>query len=125
MTSLSAIGAGSLLTLPGVDEPTSAATYVRRVLELMKPRGVEFDEAWSSAINRIQAPQGEGGIIEDSAVRALVLEERALLEEDRPRWQAAYEGRAPTTRELAVCTVGAWRRIEGRGIHALLEKRAA
>jgi hypothetical protein len=80
----------------------------------MKERDVPFDAAWSSAINRIQAPQGEGGLIEDPRVASVVLEERALLEEDRPRWQAAYEGRAPSTRERAQCIVGAWRRIEGR-----------
>lgn len=125
MASLSAIGADSLLPLPGVDEPTSATTYVRQVLELMQPRGTSFDEAWSAAINRIQAPQGEGGFIEDPRVGALVLEERALLEEDRPRWHAAYEGRPMTTREKALCTVRAWRRFDGAGIHGLLEKRAA
>lgn len=125
LASLSALGADSLLPLPGVDEPTRASTYVRQVLELCKGRELSFDSAWASAINRLQAPQGEGGFIEDPVVGHLVLEERALLEEDRPRWQAAYEGRAPTTREAAVCTVRAWRRIEGAGIHGLLAKRAA
>jgi hypothetical protein len=125
MASLSAIGADSLLTLPGVDEPTTASNYVSRVLALMKERDVPFEEAWSSAINRIQAPQGEGGMIEDPRVAAMVLEERALLEEDRPRWQAAYEHRPMTTRERAVCTVAAWRRLDGGGITGRLAKRAA
>lgn len=113
LASLSAIGADSLLPLPGVDEPTSAAGYICRCLSLLRERDIPFEEAWSSAINRVQAPQGEGGLIEDPAVGALVLEERALLEEDRPRWQAAYERRPMTMREKAVCTVGAWRRLDG------------
>ena len=125
LASLSAIGADSLLPLPGVDEPTAAADYVCRCLTLLRDNGLPFEKAWSSTINRIQAPQGEGGFIEDPRVGALVLEERALLEEDRPRWQAAYEGRQMTTREKAVCTVRAWRRFDGAGIHGLLEKRAA
>jgi len=112
LASLSAVGADSLLPLPGVDEPTTASNYVSRVLALMRERDVPFEQAWSSAINRIQAPQGEGGMIEDPAIGALVLEERALLEEDRPRWQAAYERRAMTTREKAVCMVGAWDRFD-------------
>lgn len=112
LASLSALGADSLLTLPGVDEPIRAPEYMRRALELLGRDGVGFEEAWSSAINRIQAPQGEGGFIEDPAVGALVLEERALLEEDRPQWRAAYERRAPTTRERALCTVRAWRRLD-------------
>lgn len=124
MASLSAIGAGSLLTLPGVDEPTSAAEYVGRVLALTRERGITFESAWSSAINRIQAPQGAGGLVEDAGVGGLVLEERALLEEDRPRWQAAYERRPLTTRERAICTVSAWRRLEG-GIGPAAGKRAA
>lgn len=125
LASLSAIGADSLLTLPGVDEPTTASSYVSRVLALMKDRDVPFEAAWSSAINRIQAPQGEGGLIEDPKVAALVLEERALLEEDRPRWQAAYERRPMTTRERAVCTVAAWRRLDGAGIGRPPPKRVA
>lgn len=124
MTSLSAIGADSLLNLPGVDEPTSAPEYMRRALTLLQERGIGFESAWSSAINRIQAPQGEGGLIEDEAIGALVLEERALLEENRPRWQAAYERRAPTTRETAICTVRAMRRFEG-GVVGVGAKRAA
>lgn len=125
MTSLSAIGADSLLMLPGVDEPTTASNYISRVLGVMQERDVPFEAAWSSAINRIQAPQGEGGLIEDPAVAQLVLEERALLEEDRPRWQAAYERRPMTTRERAVCTVAAWRRLDGAGMTGVATKRAA
>jgi len=124
MTSLSAIGADSLLPLPGVDTPTSAADYLCRALTLLRDRDVPFEQAWSSAINRIQAPQGEGGFVEDPSIGALVAEERALLEENRPRWQAAYERRPMTTREAAVCTVGAWRRWDG-GAAGIGSKRAA
>lgn len=111
LASLSAIGADTLLPLPGVDDPTTPADYVRQCLALMGERGVPFEAAWSSTINRIQAPQGPGGST-DPIVRELVLEQRALLEEDRPLWQAAYEGRPLTSRERAVRTVAAWRRLE-------------
>jgi hypothetical protein len=124
LASLSALGADSLLTLPGVDEPTTASNYMSRVLSLMQERKVPFEQAWSSAINRIQAPQGEGGLVEDTGIASLVLEERALLEEDRLRWQAAYERRPMTTRERAVCTVAAWRRLEA-GTPIAAPKRAA
>lgn len=123
MASLSAIGADSLLTLPGIDEPTTASDYVCRVLALMKERDVPFEQAWSSAINRIQAPQGEGGLIEDPALGQTVLAARASLEEDRPAWRAAYEGRQMTSRERATCVVAGWRRWEGTG--AAAAKQAA
>lgn len=115
LASLSAIGADSLLHLPGVDDPITASSYLSRALTLLQARDIPFEEAWSSAINRIQAPQGEGGKIEPEAAR-LVAEERALLEEDRPKWRAYYERRPMTTRERAVCTVAAWRRLEAGGL---------
>jgi hypothetical protein len=124
MASLSAIGADSRLPLPGVDEPTTATAYVRQVLALLSDRGIPFDSAWSSTINRLQAPQGEGGIVEDPSLRSLVLEERSLLEENRPAWQAAYERRAMTTAERAVVTVRAWNRLEA-GTALVGAKRAA
>lgn len=112
LASLSAIGACEPLTLPGVDDPITAPDYVARVLGLLQAREIPFEQAWSSTINRIQAPQGEGGFIENPRVGRLVAEERALLEEDQPRWRAAYERRPLTTRERALCTVGAWRRLD-------------
>lgn len=124
LTSLSAIGACAPLNLPGVDEQITAPEYVSRVLALMQQRDVPFESAWSSAINRVQAPQGEGGAI-DAGIAVVVQEERALLEEDRPRFQAAYERRPMTTRERAICTVGTWRRHEGKGIKGLATKKAA
>lgn len=86
-----------------------------RALALLKGEDIPFDRAWSSAINRIQAPQGEGGFIEDPVVGELVKQERALLEEVRPFFRASYEGRSVTTRERAVCTLAAWGRFEGTG----------
>lgn len=115
MASLSAIGADSLLTLPGVDRPTTASDYMSRCLALLRERDLPFESAWSSAINRIQAPQGDGGLIEDPIIGRLVLDERSRLEDERPQWQACYERRAPTTRERALCTVAAWRRWDEAG----------
>lgn len=124
LASLSAIGACVPLTLPGVDDQIPAPEYVARCLTLMQQRKIPFEKAWSSTINRIQAPQGEGGFVEDPVIGRVVSEERALLEEDRPRWQAAYERRPLTTRERAVCTVGAWHRLDA-GLGVLAGKRAA
>jgi hypothetical protein len=112
MASLSAIGAASVLPLPGVDEPTSAPDYMRRALTLLRERDLPFESAWSSAINRIQAPQGEGGLVDDPALRSLVLEERTLLEEDRPLWRAAYEQRPVAAHEIHNRDRAAWRRID-------------
>jgi len=122
LASLSAIGADSLLHLPGVDDPITASSYLSRALSLMQERAIPFEQAWSSAINRIQAPQRDG--VSDPRLAQLVSEERALLEEDRPKWRAAYERRPVTTRERAVCTVAAWRRLEA-GTSVARSKRAA
>lgn len=110
MQSLSAAGAGGL-TLPGVDDPIGAPDYMRRVLELGRERGLDFDRAWAEGFTRIQAPQTSGLI--DPADAALVREERALLEECRPLWQAAYERREPLALERARVNVRAWTRLSG------------
>lgn len=97
LAGLAADGAASLL-LPGVDEEITAPEYVRRVLELARPRGMTFDEAWAVAVNRLQVPAIDG-----LDVAATVREERTLLEEVKPRWRAAYEGREPSPRERVLC----------------------
>lgn len=113
-----------MLPLPGVDEPTSAPDYMCRALSLLNERDIPFAQAWSSAINRIQAPQDTGGLAEDPALRSLVLEERGLLEESRPAWHAAYEGRPMTTMERATMIVRAQHRIEA-GTSVVETKQAA
>lgn len=123
LTSLAALGVDNRLTLPGVDEPVPAADYMRRCLALMRDREIPFDMAWNSTINRIQAPQAEGGMIADESIGALVVEERALLEEDRTYWRAAYEQREPTTMERAQSRVRTWQRIDDGVMAAKLARR--
>lgn len=126
LTSLEAIGADSRLTLPGVDEPLTAPAYMERCLRLMREREIPFDMAWSSTINRIQAPQARGGAIADPDTGALVREERGLLEEERALWRAAYEGREPTREERASRGVRIYSRLDppvGRAL-ARLHSRA-
>lgn len=125
LTSLAAIGADTRLTLPGVDDPTCPSDYMRRCLALMQDREVPFDMAWSSTINRIQAPQAGDGSILDPTTGELIVEQRALLEESRPYWQAAYEGREVTSIEVAHSRVATWRRIDDRALDAKLARREA
>lgn len=88
------VGGCPPLPLPGVDEPLRPAEYVRIVLGGYRDRGFDFDTAYAAAINRLQ-PSQEGGVIDADLARTL-REERALLEEERPIWQAAYEQRPVT-----------------------------
>jgi hypothetical protein len=92
------------LSLPGLDEPTRPAEYVRMVLAACRDRGYEFEAAWSAAINRLQPTQLGGDI--DRAELTVLREERALIEETRATWRAAYEGR-DVTRQERIETIGA------------------
>jgi hypothetical protein len=100
----------SLESLTGTDE-MQPAQYVRITLTGAKQRGWEFEDAWRSAINRIQPPNVSGVVdpVQDCEMR----EARALLEEDRPAFQAAYEGREETPRERTERVVAAWGRLDG------------
>lgn len=120
MGALAEDGAGSL-PLPGVSEPIGSGKYVRLVLTGARERGWTFEEAWASAINRIQpnGPTGDLDLVHDLAV------ERTLLEETQPRWRAAFENRDPTPRERAQCAFAARRRVEGRTFPAPAERKAA
>ena len=68
------------------------------MLQLSRPRGLSLEQAWAVAVNRLQVPAVDGV---DAA--ATVRAERALLEEVKPRWRAAYENREPTLREKVLC----------------------
>lgn len=81
------------------------------ILTGARAEGWDFDEAWSAAINRLQ-PSQEGGVF-DMDLAAILLEERALIEEDRSYWQASYEDRDMTSRERAYSVAASWRRIHG------------
>lgn len=87
-----------------------AAENVTLILSEARRHGWPFERAWSSAINRVQ-PSQLGGVV-DVELEAQLRESRALLEEQRPQYQAAYERRSPTTRERAVSIAAAWRRLD-------------
>lgn len=122
--SLEQVGSGPL-ALPGLDEPERPSAYVRMILTGCAERGWDFDKAWSAAVNRLQ-PSQLGGVVEIGLADTL-REERALLEEDRGLWRAAYERRDPTARERAESTVAAWHRLDAgdRGTRPGLAKSAA
>lgn len=83
----------------------------RIILSEARSRGIDFDPAWAMAVNRIQ-PSQLGGTI-DPELDAELREQRALLEEVRPYWRAAYEGDEPSTLERASTTVSTWSRLGG------------
>lgn len=116
---LEADGAGGL-PLPGLDDPIPSGEYVRLILGEARTRGWSFEEAWASAINRIQPT----GPTSDLGLASALAGDRMLLEETRPQWRAAYENRDPTTRERAQCVVNAWHR-EGRETTRRPEVKAA
>jgi hypothetical protein len=122
MLALDRDGAGDL-PLPGLDEagldPTSSGHYVRLILTGAHEQGWPFDEAWSSAINRLQIA---GTTVDLDHARALA-EDRQLLEEVRPHFHAAYEGRDPTPRERAQSVVSAWGR-EDHGRNPVSARRS-
>lgn len=96
------------LSLPGMDEPAFATEYVRIILTGAKERGLDFEAAWSMAVNRLQAPADNG--LPDPGLEQVLVEERGLLEDARPLWQAAFEGRRATATEKARSVTATWRR---------------
>lgn len=116
MGALAEDGAGGL-PLPGVDDPIPSGQYVRLILTGARERGWGFEEAWTSAINRIQpnGPTGNLPAVADLAV------DRMLLEESRPRWQAAYENRDPHAIERTVCQLRTEQRLPD--LHRFAERR--
>lgn len=83
----------------------------RFILDEARKRDWPFDEAWAAAINRLQV-SSIGGTT-DPVLQSDLRETRAILEECRPHFRAAYEGREPTVRERAVEVVTAWGRLDG------------
>lgn len=80
--------------------PVDNARHLTRLtLQGARDRGWSFDEAWGAAMSRLQ-PSQAGGAIDETAAREL-REDRQLLEEDRPLFRAAYEGREATPIERA------------------------
>lgn len=80
--------------------PVNNARHLCRLtLQGALERGWDFEQAWSAAMSRLQPSQAGGSI--DAVQAAALREDRQLLEEDRPLFQAIYEGREPTTRERA------------------------
>ncbi len=91
--------------------PVDNARHLTRLtLQGALERGWDFDQAWGAAMSRLQ-PSQAGGAVDETAAAAL-REDRALLEEDRPLFQAAYEGRRPEPIERARTLARATTRIE-------------
>jgi hypothetical protein len=99
------VGAGRM-ALP-VDH---ARHLTRLTLQGALGLGMSFEEAWSTAMARLQ-PSQEGGEVDEVAAAEL-REDRRLLEEDRPIFEAAYQGRAPTTMERARSLAAASNRLD-------------
>lgn len=81
------------------------------ILREARRRGWTFDDAWSIAINRLQV-SSVGGTV-DPVLESDLRETRAILEECRPHFRAAYHRADPSPTDLAVEIVRAWDRIDG------------
>jgi hypothetical protein len=92
----------------GSSDLSAPAALARVTLQGAAEEGWAFDPAWETAMRRLQ-PSQAGGIIDLDEQRELA-EARVLLEEDRPLFHAAFEGREMTLRERGQRTVSAWSR---------------
>lgn len=79
------LGALEQLGMEGDDFP---AADLRVTLTEMRRRGWNFDQAWDSAINRLQ-PSQIGGVV-DARLDQELRESRRAIEETRPIFKAAY-----------------------------------
>lgn len=85
------------------------AENVRSTLEGARRLGLEFDRAWTLAINRVQ-PSQLGGFT-DPQLASELAEDRTLLTEARPHYRAAYEGREPRPEEREAVQLAAEARL--------------
>jgi hypothetical protein len=92
----------------GSSDLSTPAESLRVTLQGAAEEGWAFDDAWGTAMRRLQ-PSQAGGVIDLDEQRELA-EARVLLEEDRPLFQAAFEGRDMTLRERGQRVVSAWGR---------------
>lgn len=118
MAALSSVGLDRLLERLEQAEPGGrrvSEEVVRLTLQRARSEGRPFDEAWLSARCRLQPPNRAGVSVNDR-ITADLLEERALLDELRPYFQAFYEGRPITKRERDEHFFLSAPRLEGRAI---------
>lgn len=86
------------------------AENVRSTLEGARSLGLDFEQAWTLAINRVQ-PSQLGGFT-DPQLAAELAEDRVLLNESRPFYQSAYERRLTTGDEVEAVQAAADRRLD-------------
>lgn len=103
------------------EELESAAQLVRLTLQGALEREWTFEQAWKAAMARLQPSQAGGSI--DEAGAASLREDRRLLEEDKPWFQAIYEGREPTMLERAQRLAATTARLDAdEATHRAVEK---
>jgi hypothetical protein len=110
LTTLEDVGAGKVALTVDDARPDNARHLARLCLQGARAEGWAFDRAWSTAMARLQPSQAGGAV--DAVEAAELREDRRLLEEDRPLFQAAYEGREPTTMERAQRLAAAGERLD-------------
>lgn len=110
LSTLEDVGAGKLAFEVDAARPDNARHLARLTLQGARQEGWAFEEAWATAMARLQPSQAGGSI--DQREAAELREDRRLLEEDRPLFRAAYEGRSPTTMERAQRLAAGSDRIE-------------
>lgn len=99
LTTLVDVGAGALAFEVDAARPDNARHLARLTLQGAREEGWTFEQAWATAMARLQPSQAGGAV--DPVEAAELREDRRLLEEDRPIFRAAFEGRPPTTIERA------------------------
>lgn len=88
------------------------AVQVRALLSEARARGEEFDRAWNAAMRAISPPRTS-----PAAVHAQAREERRLMREVKPWWEAAYNDRLdPDPAALARAAQRTRRRLDRLGL---------
>lgn len=85
----------------------TASESLFAVLAEAKRDGLEWEQAWYLGMEALRPP-----VSSPKAMRNALAEERALLQETKPWWQAAYEGREVLADEFEQVSARTERRLD-------------
>ena len=87
--------------------PVTASESLFAVLAEAKRDSIGWEDAWFLGMEALRPPRSS-----PKAMRNALAEERALLQETKPWWQAAYEGREVLADEFEQVQARSERRLD-------------